>query len=226
MTKKLFSFIVLFFTGFSAHILAEQSELNDESIEIAELIVKLAPDIALDLARPATGADRIVTHATKTWEGNRYIYLIEGQDVLHDGRVLSNYQIRLEKYVSLTNSNHSITSPLPAESFWLIGALLNGLYDIAEMNLEHRAVELDYATEIISENEDEVLTYELVGINKVCDHDELNTFKIIVTRYWQHRRPYYVVNFIKPYNDVPNVTLPVWPIPDPVLTPIPVPVHH
>ncbi|MCA9507025.1 MAG: hypothetical protein KC505_01210, partial [Myxococcales bacterium] len=73
---------------------------------------------------------------------------------------------------------------------------------------------------------DEVLTYELVGINKVCDHDELNTFKIIVTRYWQHRRPYYVVNFIKPYNDVPNVTLPVWPIPDPVLTPIPVPVHH
>lgn len=188
----------------SAHV------LSDESLDVAEAIITMSKGIIHDINPPVIGAERIVTEATVSDDNNVRTYYIEGQDVYHTGRVLSTYWIRLQKQISHENPATPYTvnvmdQPIPLagrvleeEAQNLIASLLNGLYDIAEMDLDHRKVILH---DIVRTNE-EPLTYELVGENRVCEHVELNTFKIILTRYVERNRPSYVTELIKPYNDI------------------------
>lgn len=208
MTKRRFAMIAMMLTCFAHSLLADRSDLNSQSLEVAETIINLAPGLSRDLNPPVTGADRIVTHATVTWEGNAHIYNIEGKDVLPNGRITHNYRIRLEKHVATRNLGPTITEALEPEAHWLIGALLNGLYDIAQLNLDHRVVDLNRATELISETNGDVLTYELVGINRVCEHDDQNSFQILITRTIEHNRPFYDVQLIKPYAELPIIEVP------------------
>lgn len=208
MTKTRFALIAMMFSCIAQGLLAERSDLNGQSLEVAETIINLAPGISHDLNPPATGADRIVTHATVSWEGNIHVYTIEGKDVLPNGRITNTYRIRLEKHVATRNMGPTVTKALEPEAHWLIGALLNGLYDIAQLNLEHRVVDLSRATELISETNEDILTYELVGINRVCEHDELNSFQLLITRSIERNRPFYDVQLIKPYAELPIIEVP------------------
>lgn len=186
-------------------------ELNNESLEVAELIINLSKSIIKDLNPPVTGAERTVTNATITEEGNTRTFYLEGKDVFHTGRVISTYWIRLHKQITAENTtvytadvNSSPTvmagRALDEEAQLLAGPLLNSIYDIAEMDLDHRRVILDRITEIRSDDERDPWIFELIGINQVCAHTDLNTFKITLSRKLVRNRPLYEAELTIPYN--------------------------
>lgn len=207
MFKKSMASIALAFTFFAPSLVADPivHELNNESLEVAELIVNLSKSIVNDLNPPVTGAERIVTNATVTDEGTTRTFYIEGKDVYHTGRVTSTYWIRLHKQIRPNNATTAaISYPLDDEAKTLVGALLNSLYDVAEFELDHRRVILDRIYEINSDNAQDPWTFEIHGVNQVCAHTELNTFKITVSRILQRNRPIYTSEIVIPYSPEPG----------------------
>lgn len=175
-------------------------DLTDDSVEVAETVIHFSRSIIRDINPPATGAERIVRHATVSDEGNLRTYFIEGEDVYHTGRVLSTFWIRLHKQISATDASYNrAPRDLAPETQNFLGLLLNSLYDIAELSLDHQKVALDrITTENVGISEGPQI-FEISGINQVCEHTELNTFKLIITRFLDRNRPIYDVELIKPY---------------------------
>lgn len=207
----------------------------EESYEVASLIINLSQSITRDLKPPATGAERIVTKALVSDEGTNRVYYIEGKDVYHTGRVLSTYWLRLIKPLNLGTMNASVSisdhhdghgRAVSDETTRLLGPLLNGLYDIALFNLDHRRVVI----ETITEPSSEPFTIEIVGLNDICTHDELNRFRLTLTRHIERNRAWYETVIEHPYGwsdvyptPIPDETLPL-PLPLPVYpAPVPVP---
>jgi hypothetical protein len=187
-------------------VFAEQvkNHREAEELDVAQLLVNLSPGIVAELNPPATGAERMVTTATVSEEGHIRTYYIEGQDVYHNGRVLSTFWIRLQKQISGDGisiaSGHEGAHPalghtLESETQNLIASLLNGLYDIAYMDLDHSQVEL----KLIKLSNLDPWTYELIGENKVCKHMDLNTFKMVVARTVDRNRTSYESMLHLPY---------------------------
>lgn len=209
------------------------SYTTQESFEVASLIISLSKSITNDLNPPATGAERTVTKATVSEEGNSRVYLIEGKDVYHTGRVLSTYWLRLIKPLStegaailnVGNNTKNLPAPMPAlgrtlsdEAQRLIGPLLNSLYEIADLRIDHRRVHL----EEINETSADPLTFEIIGLNDICEHEELNRFKLTLIRHFERNRPSYETILEHPYTgelEPPTVVLPPsLPLPVPVET--------
>lgn len=198
MTRTLLT--TLFSSIFALSLCATNDHTHvivEEALDVAELIIRLARDITNDISPPATGAERTVTQATVTNQGGLRVYRIEGKDVYHTGRVLSTYRITLQKSVSV--SDGLLDKDLDVETYGIIEALLNGLQDIAEMNLTHSKVKLNYATLLNTPEDENRLVYEFEGVNEVCEHTELNTFKITVTREVERSRPRYTTELQLPY---------------------------
>jgi hypothetical protein len=184
--------------------------LNQEGLEVAEMIISLAPGIVGDLNPPARGAERTVTKGTIDDNGSRRIYYIEGQDVYHNGRVLGTYWMRLTKLYGANSNNASVLDlgmnasllpdegrPMSPETHELIGPLLNVIYDIEAMSLTHNKVKLE---EIVKANHDP-LSYEIYGVNDICEHVELNQFKIAFSRHIDERNhPSFVTEIFPPYH--------------------------
>lgn len=195
---------------------------TDETFEVASLIIGLAQDIAYDLNPPAAGAERTVTKATVTDEGRSRTYYIEGKDVYHTGKVLSNYWIKLTKVLSAgdepfadvvvsdseVSDEPAYGSALTDETQRLIGPLLNGIYDIAELSLDHGRVVLEDIVEASSDP----LVFEIVGVNDVCEHEDLNRFKLSIIRHFERSRPSYEIRLDKPFD---LGTRPLYPIDSP-----------
>lgn len=169
---------------------------SEEGLEVAETIINLSKSIVNDISPPPVGAERIVTDATITDEGTTRIYNIEGKDVSHSGRVYSTYWIRLRKQISATDTIIPVARPVRQDTQKIIEALLNSLYDIADMDLDHRRIVLDSVTEVSADP----LTFELIGENRVCRHVEQNTFKITITRHIERNRPFYETQLLMPYS--------------------------
>ncbi|HXW52613.1 MAG TPA: hypothetical protein VEL47_00780, partial [Myxococcota bacterium] len=90
--------------------------------------------------------------------------------------------------------------PLTEEAKELIGPLLNSVYDVEELKLDHKRVKLDRITKA---NLDP-LTFEIYGVNDICEHTELNTFKMTITRNVDERsRPSYSTVLVHPYSEAP-----------------------
>jgi hypothetical protein len=208
MKKRKTLIITLLATMFTSLLSASPTSEHyfDEDLDVAELIINVSPKIANELNPPAIGAERIVTNATVKDEGHIRTYYIEGQDVYHTGKVLSTYWIRLVKSFSIDNAldvelfiNENTSTvhghELNEETKSLIGFLLNGIYDIADMSLDHSRVLLNS----VNKTGEEPLSFEIIGNNKVCEHDDLNTFKIAVTRHLERSRPLYFTDLILPY---------------------------
>lgn len=197
MKNLKFSLILLFAIFAVSHLNATRV---DDSLDVAELIIQLSKSITDDLHPPAVGAERQVTNATVSEEGHLRVYYIEGKDVYRTGRVLNNFSIRLQKWISFEDGVVADANgrDLDAETLQLISALLNGLYDVAEMDLAHDKVELKFIGVQNSATETP-LVYELEGINRVCEHDDLNSFKITIARREESRGVWYDVSFVKPY---------------------------
>ena len=88
---------------------------------------------------------------------------------------------------------------LSSETQALIGHLLNSLYDIADLNLDHPKVVLDRITTQNADNDDDTAIIEILGLNQVCEHNDLNSFKLIITRSLLRSHPIYDVELIKPF---------------------------
>lgn len=177
------------------------AERYDQGLDAAELIIRLAPSITRDLAPPVTGAERTVTHATMHQENGLRIYYIEGQDIHHSGRVYGNYRLTVQKTVAPRNNDWApIDHDLSVEAKHLIEVLLNGLYDVADLEtLTHNKVNLTTVAVQNSSEENAPEVYEFIGINNVCEHDELNTFKLVITRTLERNRAHYETSLIKPW---------------------------
>jgi hypothetical protein len=203
-------FLIGFF--FSAYLFAtnmNQKEDLSESLPVGEMIINLAQSIVQDLHPPAQGAERKVTNAGVTYGENTVAYYIEGKDVLHNDRVLSTYWIRLTKKInpgfaegyslavgSGASPKEGIT--LLPETQEFIAVLLNGIYDVVELDLEHKRVKLD---RIVKLNQDP-LSFEIYGVNQICKHVELNNFKITITRNVDDRnRSSYRTELVHPYHE-------------------------
>lgn len=182
--------------------------LGDESIDVAQIVINLSPGIVNDLNPPATGAERTITNATITDNANSRVYFIEGEDVYHNGRVLGTYWIRLTKHFGLnaidsvsiatgTSPTHSEGRPMSPETHELIGPLLNVIYDIEAMSLTHAKVRLE---QIVKANH-EPLSFEILGVNDVCEHADLNSFKIALSRHLDEKnRPSFTTELFHPHS--------------------------
>lgn len=216
----IFAMAMLMFAPFlTAGEVTAKGVLSIDSLDVAESIINLAPSIARDLNPPANGAERTVTQATVTDEGNTRTYYIEGEDVYHNGRVLSTYWLRIVKKITRVGdkdtASYSIDAnngPMPlqgrrleAETEGLIAALLNVVYDVADMNISHKSVFLNH----VAQTESELLGFELFGVNNVCEHVDQNTFKLTITRHFDNNRPSYEAVLTLPYAPNPEETPPV-----------------
>lgn len=172
---------------------------DQDSLDIAELVIKLSRGIVNDIQPPSQGAERLVTRAIMSTDRGLRTYEIEGKDVYHTGRVLSTFRIRLQKHVQSTN-NFEAARALSPEAIEVLEALLNVLHDVADFQLDHQKILLDNYVASAPAAEDELKVFELQGVNEVCEHTELNTFKITITRFMQGRRAFYEVQLIKPYS--------------------------
>ncbi len=172
---------------------------DQDSLEAAELLIKLSDGVVRDIQPPSQGAERIVTRASMSTDRGVRTYDIEGKDVYHTGRVLSTFHIRLQKQVKSTDAVEAKRALSP-EAIQLVEALLNVLHDIADMQLDHKKVLLDSFVASAPVAEDELKVFEIFGVNEVCEHTELNTFKIVITRFAQEGRAFYEVDLIKPYS--------------------------
>ncbi len=202
-----------FIAALSAVVGIATEYTSDENFEVATLILNLSKSIAADLDPPATGAERTVTKALVSDEGQSRVYHIEGKDVYHTGRVLSTYWLRLT--TSRTGASVAVMdSREPArgravsqETQRLIAPLLNSVYEIAELDIDHRRIVLEQ----ISEPSSEPLVLEIVGLNNICIHDDLNRFRLTLSRLWERNRANYIVNFDHPfsYGETPVLPLPI-----------------
>lgn len=199
---KSFKLIIVLLCALAAPLL--NAAQVDDGLDVAELIIQLSQSITSDLHPPAVGAERQVTSTTVTEEGHLRVYYIQGKDVYRTGRVLNTFTIRLQKWIASQEDDFvsdGTGRELDETNLQLISALLNSLYDIAEMDLSHDKVELKFIGVQNSATETP-LVYELEGINRVCEHDELNSFKITVSRHEEPRGTWYEVSFVKPYSPV------------------------
>jgi hypothetical protein len=203
MTKRPFAIALMMVTLLAPNLSAEigslPSDLADESREVAEVLINFSRSIIRDINPPATGAERIVRNATLSDEGLVRTYFIEGED-LYRGRVISTFWIRLHKQIALeSDSIPQGRRALSSETQALIGHLLNSLYDIADLNLDHQKVVLDRITTQNADNDDDTAIIEILGLNQVCEHNDLNSFKLIITRSLLRSHPIYDVELIKPF---------------------------
>jgi hypothetical protein len=202
--------LALIISLFSMPILAAINEHQEDNLEIAALIFNLSQDIAYDLHPPATGAERLVTHASVSDSAGIRTYHIEGRDVYYTGRVLKTYWIRISREITETAFHASIeVDPEPiyqpnlgrtlsAETQELTQALLNSVYKISELRLDHERVLIDH----VEKTSYDPLSFEIVGINNICEHVELNKFKVIILRTVEDYRASYLTQLIHPYIDV------------------------
>lgn len=179
-----------------------------ESLEVASLLIRLSRSISNALDRPEIGAERIVSKAIISDEGNSRIHYIEGYDVSSSGRIISTYWLRVKTPLSShegmvmdggMNEEANELAPgraVPEETRRLIELLLNSLHEIADFNLDHSRVRLE---EVIESSSDP-LTVEIVGVNDVCDHEHFNRFKLTVIRHEQENQPYYETRLEHPFN--------------------------
>lgn len=200
--------LLSFFAALMIAQVTHADAVSNEGLEVAETIIKFAPGINNELTPPSQGAERTVTRALVKDEGNFRTFFIEGKDV-YRGRVLSTYWIRLQKQINLSDapeifmdSVEILTEPesfngvlLSEETHQLIGPILNSLYEIGDLRVDHSRVLLHS----IIKTTEEPLTYEFVGENDVCEHRELNTFMLVITRRLEGSRVWYETNFSKPY---------------------------
>jgi len=194
--------------GAAEDVILPIHDLGNQGLEVAQLIIHLSKSIVRDLNPPVTGAERTVTSAVVSDEGSMRSYYIEGEDVYHNGRVISNYWIRLSMPLTEASAPWAVRmevgdgeapmagKPLEQETVNLIGPLLNSLYDIANLKLDHSRVILDRITEASQESS---LVYELYGLNDVCEHVDLNSFKLVITRQLLRNRPAYETELTLPY---------------------------
>lgn len=222
MKTKLLAHVFLLAAFSSAYSHASHYSEN-ETYEVASLIINLSKSITRDLSPPRSGAERTVTKAVVSEDNNSRIYYIEGKDIYHTGRVVSTYWIRLTKplygpmmtaQVEIMNGEPVWGRDLPEETTKLLGPLLNSLYDIAELDLAHRNVVIE---EIADHDAD---TIHIVGLNQVCDHDDLNRFRLSMMRRVEGSRTWYETNIEHPFTPLPP-TMPLVPI-RPVDPPAPV----
>lgn len=222
MSRKLIAhvFAACALLGISGHA---NYYTSNESFEVASLIISLSKSIARDLAPPAQWAERIVTKAVVTEENNSRTYYIEGKDIRR-GAVLGTYWLRLIKPLGANDSTIRVASDMsdshapppsfgraiPEEAQRLLGPLLNSLYDIAELNLDHRKVLISE----ISEPNSSPLTIQIVGVNNICIHEELNRFRLTLTHRTERNRTWYDANLEHPYwEEIPPE--PEFPLPIP-----------
>lgn len=178
-------YLVFLAAFMSLQLSAGHLESGNEDVDVAELIIHLAPRIASNLNPPVVGAERVVTAARVSEEGSVRTYYIEGEDVNQQGRVFNSYWIRLSKPIDDADAIHS--RELAPETLDLVGPLLNSVYDFAEMDLDHQKVELSQ----IVKTSDDPLILEISGVNHVCEHVDLNSFNITITRHIERNRPSY-----------------------------------
>lgn len=204
--------LVLIMSLLALPIFAAINEHHEDNLEIAELIFNLSQDIAYDLHPPATGAERLVTHASVSDSAGIRTYYIEGKDVYYTGRVLKNYWIRITReitepsfHVSIEVDPEPIHHPslgrtLSLETQEFTQALLNSVYKISEMRLDHDRVLIDD----VERTSHDALSFEIVGINNICEHVEQNKFKVVILRTIEDERASYLTQLIHPYIDVPE----------------------
>jgi len=191
-------------------LLATLDEHYQDDLEIAELIINLSQSITYDLHPPAIGAERMVTNASVSDSGGVRTYFIEGRDIYSTGRVLKTYWIRISKQITESSSNvtmdiihdpgalPTIGRSLSQETQGLIQTLLNSIYKISEMRLDHDRVLIHH----VEKTSSEPISFEIVGINNICEHVEQNKFKVIILRTVDHYGPSYFTQLIHPYVDV------------------------
>lgn len=194
--------------------------LSADSLDVAASIINLAPSIASKLSPPSAGAERTVTNATVNDEGNTRTYYIEGEDVYYTGRVLSTYWLKIVKEITkageLDTFSYSVhvgnrpTSaegwPLEEETKGLVAGLLNVVHDLSELKIDHSRVVINRVFQPASE----LVVFELLGVNNVCDHIDQNTFKLTVTRHFERNRPSYETVLTLPYTPSPEELTPIF----------------
>jgi hypothetical protein len=235
MKTKLLAHVFLVATCLSAYANADNF-VESESYEVATLVINLAKGIARNLGAPIIGAERIVTRAVVSEDYNSRIYYIEGKDIHHTGLVVSTFWLRLTKPVGGSMMTASVDvldhhepiwgRPLPLETARLLGPLLNSLYDIADLDLDHRKVVIEDIWE------GEADTIHILGLNKICDHDSLNRFRLSLIRRSEGNRAWYETELEHPYgwdgpfpSPIPGLPLPApsepWPVIEPPVGTLP-----
>ncbi len=191
-------------------IFAAIPEDQEDSRDIAALIFNLSQDIAYDLHPPASGAERLVTNASVSDSAGIRSYYIEGKDVYYTGRVLKTFWIRISRELSELSfhanievdpepiHHPSLGRTLSGPTQELTQALLNSVYKISELRLDHERVLIDH----VERTSNDPLSFEIVGINNICEHVDLNKFKVIILRTVEDYRASYLTQLIHPYIDV------------------------
>lgn len=163
-----------------AFLYAENNINHHENIlNTPQLMLNLAPGIAKNLNPPAIGSERKVNNVLVHEENGLRTYIIEGKDIYYTGRVLNTFRLRLQQSI---NHRDSISYTLDSESQKIVEALLNTIYQISELGLNYNDVILEQLINNTDEANHDLVKYDIIGLNNICEHVELNSFKLSLVR--------------------------------------------